>query len=242
MVRGGSARAKLQCRDEMARRYFRENRPEPLVRWDERYKRKVEDRHLAGLEQLDFWQQTGKASNFVYFVQQGESGPVKIGLANDPLRRMAELQTGNPEELSLRHVVPGKRADEAKLHHRFREARIRGEWFGLAYLEVILIYGEGLATSHIRCFEETDSLGTIPLVPETGDVHSQEDQFAIRKEIERLWNEGFNANDMAEFMAEELTLAEIKVELKEMRKDSYWRVGRRDGRCGQTFRESRSAA
>lgn len=238
MAYGGSANARRRCRDELAGRYFRENRPEPLIEWDDR--KRVENRDLSGLQQLEFWQDAGKAASFVYFIQSGEHGPVKIGLAQDPLRRMAELQTGNPEDLFLRHVVPGKRADEGKLHHRFREARVRGEWFGLSYLEIILIYGAGLATSQIRCFEQTDSLGVMPLGhrAELADLRSEGEQFKLRKEIERMWNVGFNARQIAEYLWE-LNEEEIRAELKEMRKDSYWRVGRRDGRSGITNNAAR---
>lgn len=67
-------------------------------------------------------------------MQSGEEGPIKIGISNRPQRRAPELQTGNPHELPLRHVVPGDRAMENRLHRRFEPARIRGEWFGREYL------------------------------------------------------------------------------------------------------------
>jgi hypothetical protein len=65
----------------------------------------------------------------VYFIQAGEGGPVKIGFANNPYERVAGLQTGHPEVLRLRAIMPGSAADEAALHQRFSGTRIRGEWF-----------------------------------------------------------------------------------------------------------------
>jgi hypothetical protein len=146
MARGGSTEARIACMRDLRRRYRSENQV------PERAKRN-------GTEQLDFWQERVEAQRFIYFVQQGTRGPVKIGIANDPLARRSKLQTGNPQELHLRHVVPGDRALEHDLHHRFREARIRGEWFGLAYLRIILLYAEGLAAKHIECFEKGRSVG-----------------------------------------------------------------------------------
>ncbi len=33
----------------------------------------------------------------IYFIQIGESGPVKIGVSFDPLDRLRQIQTANPE-------------------------------------------------------------------------------------------------------------------------------------------------
>lgn len=67
----------------------------------------------------------------VYFVQAGHWGPIKIGFSDDVDKRIASLQTGNPEVLRLLLVVPGTMATEAKLHEQFASSRIRqsGEWF-----------------------------------------------------------------------------------------------------------------
>lgn len=67
--------------------------------------------------------------SFVYFVQAGEGGPIKIGVANDPRARAATLQTGNHQRLTLLLWVPGTQRHEAELHARFKEHRVRGEWF-----------------------------------------------------------------------------------------------------------------
>lgn len=66
---------------------------------------------------------------YVYFIQQGEEGPLKIGWAVDPEKRLREFQTANPQTLFLRGAVPGSREDEANFHAFFWEHRIRGEWF-----------------------------------------------------------------------------------------------------------------
>src|SRR4051812_12804539 len=66
----------------------------------------------------------------VYFIQQGWSGPVKIGVARSPQRRMAELQTASPYVLRLLGVVPhGGTPLEGELHQRHAVDRLYGEWF-----------------------------------------------------------------------------------------------------------------
>lgn len=65
----------------------------------------------------------------IYFIQVGDDGPVKIGLADDPYRRLVALQCASPFELRLLGGFEGGRGEELKLHKMFAHARIRGEWF-----------------------------------------------------------------------------------------------------------------
>lgn len=68
----------------------------------------------------------------IYMVQcEGPGGPVKIGQAVDPPRRVSELQIGCPYALVLLASWPSADADteERTLHEQFRKRRIRGEWF-----------------------------------------------------------------------------------------------------------------
>lgn len=67
---------------------------------------------------------------FVCFIQAGESGPIKIGFADNPIARMASLQTGHYQELRLLWATGGKTEGyEQHLHSRYALDRIRGEWF-----------------------------------------------------------------------------------------------------------------
>jgi len=66
----------------------------------------------------------------VYFIQAGENGPVKIGVAKNPAERLAQLQTVSPDVLRLLGTIQGVgRYGERTLHERFRYARVHGEWF-----------------------------------------------------------------------------------------------------------------
>lgn len=68
-------------------------------------------------------------ATFVYFIQCGSNGPIKIGWAADPAVRLAELQSANPLPLTLIGSFIGDRSAEAALHREFQEYRLHGEWF-----------------------------------------------------------------------------------------------------------------
>src|SRR5688572_29831146 len=65
----------------------------------------------------------------VYFVQAGESGPIKIGFARKVQRRIATLQTGQHERLRLIADCPGSRGHEQEFHKALAAHRLDGEWF-----------------------------------------------------------------------------------------------------------------
>lgn len=73
----------------------------------------------------------------IYFIQAGESGPVKIGWSlNDPFGRLAFFQTGHWETLRIVRELPGTVGEERALHSRFAEHQIRNEWFKPIVLEL----------------------------------------------------------------------------------------------------------
>ena len=70
-----------------------------------------------------------RVRSWVYFIQQGRDGPIKIGKATDPYSRMATLQSGCTVELRLLGVTPGGVREERAYQRQFAHLRIRGEWF-----------------------------------------------------------------------------------------------------------------
>jgi hypothetical protein len=72
---------------------------------------------------------TSATSTFVYFIQEKAGGPIKIGFSGNPLKRLAEIQTGYPRELMLLGTMPGGRREERDLHRRFGRFKTFGEWF-----------------------------------------------------------------------------------------------------------------
>jgi Meiotically up-regulated gene 113 len=174
-------------------------------------------------EQLDFWRSRLRDPAFIYFIQSGEHGPIKIGFSNKPTRRVPELQTGNPDELLLRHVIPGDLTVERKLHERFEPARIRGEWFGREYLPVIAAFAAGLADNMVHAY---DGSGSPPRLI-GGDVRTAAELDRIRAEIERLWLAGHELAAIARYMW--MDEEDIALQLEEMRELSIYDVNRPGG-------------
>jgi hypothetical protein len=68
----------------------------------------------------------------IYFIRADRSRYCKIGWTTDLSARLPKLQTGNHLPLKLLASIPGTRADEGSLHHRFARDRASGEWFALS--------------------------------------------------------------------------------------------------------------
>jgi hypothetical protein len=66
---------------------------------------------------------------YVYFVQAGPRGNIKIGWSTNVDKRLKMLQTACPAPLNLLHSEAGNGRDERGLHSRFHKARVTGEWF-----------------------------------------------------------------------------------------------------------------
>lgn len=66
-------------------------------------------------------------TGFIYAIESGDA--VKIGYAADPVRRVAELNTGCPSRHRLIGFIEGTQNQERRLHSSLRQWRRRGEWF-----------------------------------------------------------------------------------------------------------------
>lgn len=86
-------------------------------------------------------------TKYVYVIASSDNGPVKIGVSNNPQKRLKTLQTGHPLELFLKHVEETSEAFkiETILHNEYSIKGIRGEWFDMTvkaaidYLKFTLI-------------------------------------------------------------------------------------------------------
>lgn len=58
---------------------------------------------------------------------------VKIGVAIDPVKRLAGLQTGNPDELEIKACMSGGYRLERALHRAFADEFHKGEWYVLTH-------------------------------------------------------------------------------------------------------------
>jgi hypothetical protein len=73
-----------------------------------------------------------KARRWVYFIQAGDTGPVKIGISGNVERRLGELQRMERQPLRVLATFEGNRSDEKSLHEMYAAHRIHGEWFNPA--------------------------------------------------------------------------------------------------------------
>ncbi|HVJ27452.1 MAG TPA: GIY-YIG nuclease family protein [Vicinamibacterales bacterium] len=79
-------------------------------------------RVLPTIQSIDGW---------VYFITWGcdLKQPIKIGFAENPDKRREQLQVAHPERLHILADFMCDRGMEGRLHKRFAEGHIRGEWF-----------------------------------------------------------------------------------------------------------------
>jgi T5orf172 domain len=62
---------------------------------------------------------------FVYVIGEEDGGPFKIGSAIDPVKRLRDLQVGNPRRLRVEYVLLGDEQMERLLHQVWEEFAIR---------------------------------------------------------------------------------------------------------------------
>jgi hypothetical protein len=89
------------------------------------------------------WHSIGQ-NEFCYIIQAVGGGPIKIGKAGDPGRRLKEIQTGYPYELKIVRLFRfpysntyGAMLFENDMHRFLSKYRLRGEWFDESALDII---------------------------------------------------------------------------------------------------------
>lgn len=66
----------------------------------------------------------------IYFLRAiNDRGPIKIGFAIEPPKRLAEIQRMSPAQLKILKAIEGDRMREAEIHRHFSYFRKYGEWF-----------------------------------------------------------------------------------------------------------------
>lgn len=82
-----------------------------------------------------FQPEAKKTNTFGYvYLIQCSTGECKIGSSRSIARRFQQLQSANPNLLSILHYFPSENSkqDEYALHKAFGHKRIRNEWFALS--------------------------------------------------------------------------------------------------------------
>ena len=91
----------------------------------------------------------------VYFIQQGECGPIKIGQSHTPNDRLKRLRKTIKEKLSIILVVDGHFTSEYALHEYLKEYCIGGEWFKPTkevYLTMVRVATDKKFRESLRCY------------------------------------------------------------------------------------------
>jgi len=113
----------------------------------------------------------------VYFIQQINGGPIKIGKANDPLARLKILQAGNPNQLVLIGVCKASHMGEKLFHKLFDKYSLGREWFEPC--EELLIFLDNLPTG-----AEVAAGSEIPSLANDADC------------LEQLYEQGFSLREI----------------------------------------------
>jgi hypothetical protein len=66
---------------------------------------------------------------YVYFIQIGSCGDIKIGFSTNILNRFNTIKTSIPDQIKLLGYMSGSMKLEKELHKKFRVLWKKGEWF-----------------------------------------------------------------------------------------------------------------
>src|SRR5262249_48928645 len=78
-----------------------------------------------------------KDEQLVYLIQGETGGPIKIGIARNPKKRLGELQATSPVRLRILRTLTGGLDREREIHLQLAQARLHGEWFDDAHADVV---------------------------------------------------------------------------------------------------------
>jgi len=96
-------------------------------------------------------------TTYLYFISTTRKNVVKIGIANNPKKRLKTFQTANYEELIILRVIKVENRAlafklETALHQKFKRYHIRGEWFKLT--PTLMKFIENYQTHNISLLDE----------------------------------------------------------------------------------------
>lgn len=75
--------------------------------------------------------------NSIYLIQKLTDSTFKIGVSNNPKRRLKEIQTGNDGKLKLLYAYPSEYAYKIEkiIQRRFSHYKSEGEWYSISLVE-----------------------------------------------------------------------------------------------------------
>ena len=89
----------------------------------------------------------------IYLIRRGTSNSYKIGYSCNVISRLSEIQTSNDQLVTLVACCPGSRDLEKKLHVKYYDKHIRGEWFKFNSLQILKVIHK-YTKLRIKCKEK----------------------------------------------------------------------------------------
>lgn len=122
--------------------------------------------------------------SFVYFVGEEGEGPIKIGVAKNPIERLRQMQIGNPRSLCVEQIVWGDRVAEKLFHEYWDHLRIRSkrnkgnpvrpagtEWFEAEIRTKLFPVVAEIAEAQVCQLEEPGGLESLGLIQDAHKLH-----------------------------------------------------------------------
>jgi hypothetical protein len=91
------------------------------------YKRRITNSMRKNAKRANVIGKINKYESKVYFIKCNEY--IKIGKADNLPKRLKQLQTSNPYELSIIGAISGNLDIEKEAHSNFKHLHHKGEWF-----------------------------------------------------------------------------------------------------------------
>ena len=122
-------------------------------------------------------------NTYVYLIaihlDDGLTGPIKVGVSCNPWRRLSQLQSGSPQRLRIAHLFPlpergvALEIERALLAIKHKH-RLMGEWLDLdpviAASLIGLYIGSALAACGINGDELAETMRGVCAIPEEGEL------------------------------------------------------------------------
>lgn len=141
--------------------------------------------------------------SFVYLIGEEGGGPVKIGVAKDPIKRLWGMRTGNPRHLLIEHVIVGDIRAEQLLHEMWEPLGIRSkknrnrtdtrpgtEWFAPEIRKRLFPVIAEIAEAQAYLLQESKEPDELSLIHEAHRLHGIEPHY--REKVLTLAQNGYH--------------------------------------------------
>lgn len=143
-----------------------------------------------------------ESPSFVYLIGEEDEGPIKIGVAKDPIKRLWGMRTGNPRHLLIEYVIAGDVRAEKLLHEMWEPLGIRSkknrnrtdtrpgtEWFAPEIRKRLFPVIAEIAEAQVYLIQEGQPSDELSLIHEAHQLHGIKPHF--REKVLTLAHGGY---------------------------------------------------